>query len=70
MSSTTHSTTPPQAPAVLSTTDQLCEHYQISRTTFWRLSQKPGFPQPYRIGRILRWDADAIRAFLIQQQAA
>lgn len=68
MNSTTHISISPQAPAVLSTTDQLCEHYQISRTTFWRMSQRPGFPKPYRIGRILRWDAEAIRAFL--QQAA
>lgn len=52
------------------TTAQLCAKYQISRSTWWRWSQSPGFPAPIRFGRSVRWDADLVEAFLAQGEAA
>lgn len=50
------------------TTDQLCGRLQISRTTFWRWAKTPGFPQPIRFGRSVRWAPDRIEAFLAGQE--
>lgn len=46
---------------------KLCERYQVSRTTFWRWSKTPGFPNAIRFGRAVRWDADAIDTFLTRE---
>ncbi|MFC3940088.1 AlpA family phage regulatory protein [Pseudomonas gingeri NCPPB 3146 = LMG 5327] len=53
-------------PGIRATTAQCCAKYQISRTTWWRWSQSPGFPRPLRFGRSVRWDVDEVDAFLIQ----
>ncbi|MNJ76640.1 Prophage CP4-57 regulatory protein (AlpA) [compost metagenome] len=46
-----------------------CKRYAVSRTTWWRLSSRPGFPLPIRIGRAVRWNASEIEAYLIQHKA-
>ncbi len=35
-------------PGTFATTAQLCTRYQVSRTTWWRWSQMPGFPGAVR----------------------
>ncbi|MBN0430635.1 helix-turn-helix domain-containing protein [Pseudomonas aeruginosa] len=44
--------------------DELCERYQISRTTLWRWTKLPGFPAASGIGRMLRWNPQLVDAFL------
>jgi len=56
-------------PGARATAAQFCTKYQISRTTFWRWSKEPGFPAPMRFGRSVRWDAEAVDAFLTQMEA-
>lgn len=55
-------------PGTLATTEQLCNRYQVSRTTWWRWSQSAGFPRPVRFGRSVRWSSEAVEAFLTQQE--
>ena len=50
------------------TAAQLCTKYQVSRTTWWRWSQSPGFPAPMRFGRSVRWSAEAVDSFLTKQE--
>ena len=38
------------------TTRQLCERYQVSRTTLTRWRESFGFPAPLKVGRTLRFD--------------
>jgi len=54
-----NNSTPKLAPA-----DFFCKRYSISRATWWRLSQKPGFPQPIRFGRAVRWNVMKVDEFL------
>ncbi len=56
-------------PGARATAAQFCTKYQVSRTTWWRWSQSPGFPEPMRFGRSVRWNAEAVEAFLIQSEA-
>lgn len=56
-------------PGSRATTTQLCAYYQVSRTTWWRWSKSPGFPEPIRFGRSVRWDPAPVEAFLIRQEA-
>ena len=51
-------------PGTLATSAQCCAKYQISRTTWWRWTKTPGFPQPSRLRRAIRWDVEAVDAFL------
>ncbi|WP_016715743.1 MULTISPECIES: helix-turn-helix transcriptional regulator [Pseudomonas putida group] len=53
---------------IRATTEQLCTLYQISRTTFWRWTKIDNFPIPIRAGRVLRWDAEAVDAFLTNRK--
>ncbi|KAA5846520.1 helix-turn-helix domain-containing protein [Pseudomonas chlororaphis] len=66
MTPSTGNTQLPNLPraGIRATTEQLCTLYQISRTTWWRWSKAENFPTPLRAGRILRWDAEAVDAFL------
>lgn len=68
--STDNNTPRPNLPraGIRATTEQLCTLYQISRTTWWRWSKAENFPTPLRAGRILRWDAEAVDAFLTNQK--
>lgn len=50
------------------TAAQLCAKYQVSRATWWRWSKTPGFPEPIRFGRSVRWDPDPVEAFLTSQE--
>ncbi|AKE73311.1 TPA: helix-turn-helix domain-containing protein [Pseudomonas aeruginosa] len=50
--------------------DELCERYQISRATLWRWTKLPGFPVASGIGRMLRWEPQAVDAFLSRQRRA
>ncbi|GAB3471368.1 MULTISPECIES: helix-turn-helix transcriptional regulator [Azotobacter] len=67
----TRNTSAPNLPirGAYATTEQQCTKYQVSRTTWWRWSQMPGFPKPIRFGRSVRWDDPACEAFLTQQEA-
>ena len=56
-------------PGTYGTSAQLCTLYQVSRTTWWRWSQMPGFPRPVRFGRSVRWPVEAVEAFLTPQEA-
>ncbi|VVM57622.1 hypothetical protein PS645_01085 [Pseudomonas fluorescens] len=56
-------------PGTFGTTAQLCTRYQVSRTTWWRWSQMPGFPRAVRFGRSVRWPVESIEAFLTPQEA-
>ncbi|WP_348970439.1 helix-turn-helix domain-containing protein [Pseudomonas atacamensis] len=56
-------------PGTFGTTAQLCTRYQVSRTTWWRWSQMPGFPRAVRFGRSVRWPVEAVEAFLTPQEA-
>lgn len=66
-----HSTATPNLPipGTFGTTAQLCIRYQVSRTTWWRWSQMPGFPRAVRFGRSVRWPVESIEAFLTSQEA-
>ncbi|KJS23867.1 MAG: hypothetical protein VR76_14150 [Pseudomonas sp. BRH_c35] len=46
-----------------------CEHLEISRTTWWRWTKTPGFPEPIRFGRSVRWPIEPVERFLTQQEA-
>lgn len=67
--STGHSPQPnlPRA-GIRATTEQFCTLYQISRTTWWRWTKAEDFPAPIRVGRIQRWDAEAVDAFLLNRK--
>ncbi|SEJ57163.1 transcriptional regulator, AlpA family [Azotobacter beijerinckii] len=56
-------------PGAFATTEQLCNRYQVSRTTWWRWSKTAGFPAAVRFGCSVRWPAEAVEAFLTQQEA-
>lgn len=43
-------------------------HFDISRTTLWRLAQLEGFPEPLKVGRAVRYRIDEIEAFLRERQ--
>ncbi len=43
-----------------------CSQYSVSRTTWWRLSQSPGFPEPKRLGRAVRWEVSKVAEFLCE----
>ncbi len=53
----------------IQTTRTICERYQISRQTFWRMTKKADFPAPIRFGRAIRWDLAAVEAYLMNQGA-
>ncbi|WP_448105973.1 helix-turn-helix transcriptional regulator [Pseudomonas azerbaijanoccidentalis] len=55
-------------PGTFGTTAQLCIRYQVSRTTWWRWSQMPGFPRAVRFGRSVRWPVESVEAFLTSQE--
>lgn len=52
------------------TAAQLCAKYQVSRTTWWRWSKTPGFPEPLRFGRSVRWDPGLVDTFLTHNSQA
>lgn len=56
-------------PGTRATAAQLCARYQVSRSTWWRWSKTPGFPEPIRFGRSVRWEPETVDAFLIRQEA-
>ena len=45
------------------TTRQLCQRYQISRTTLTRWRESFSFPPPLRVGRTLRFSPEAVEAW-------
>lgn len=46
------------------TTKQFCHLYQVSRTTWWRLSNTEGFPAAIRFGRSVLWSTEEVRAYM------
>jgi predicted DNA-binding transcriptional regulator AlpA len=56
-------------PGARATAAQLCAKYQVSRATWWRWSKTPGFPEPIRFGRSVRWDPEPVEAFLTRREA-
>lgn len=69
MADATVPTRMPSIPGAYATAAQCCAKYQVSRTTWWRWSQAPGFPQPMRFERAVRWPIEAVEAFLTQPRA-
>lgn len=55
-------------PGTYGTSAQFCTKYQVSRTTWWRWTQSPGFPCAIRFGRSVRWSSEAVDSFLTQQE--
>lgn len=53
-------------PGTFATTAQLCNRFQVSRTTWWRWSKTGGFPIAVRFGRSVRWPVEAVESFLTQ----
>lgn len=51
-------------PNDLVTIRQLCKFFQISSATLWRRRQEPGFPTPYRIGRLVRFSLSEVALHL------
>lgn len=43
---------------------ELCELLSIGRTTLWRLVKAGALPAPVRLGGVVLWEADAVRAAL------
>lgn len=56
-------------PGARATAAQLCAKYQVSRSTWWRWSKTPGFPEPIRFGRSVRWEPESVESFLRSQEA-
>ncbi|HEK1691991.1 MULTISPECIES: helix-turn-helix transcriptional regulator [Pseudomonas] len=56
-------------PGARATAAQLCAKYQVSRSTWWRWSKTPGFPEPIRFGRSVRWEPESVESFLRNQEA-
>ena len=48
----------------LAPADFFCQRYSIGRTTWWRLTQTPGFPEPVRFGRSVRWNVEQVEIFI------
>lgn len=49
----------------LSTIAEICEYLHIGKTTFYRLSAKPGFPEAIRFNhRIVRYDLAQVVDFI------
>ena len=54
----------------LLTIAEICEYLHIGKTTFYRLSAKPGFPEAIRFNhRIVRYDLAQIIAFIKHTKA-
>lgn len=43
---------------------ELCEALSISRTTLWRLTRAGVLPAPVRLGGVVLWEVDAVKAAL------
>lgn len=51
--------------AEFKTADDMARIFGVSRRHFLeRMSKMPGFPQPYRVGRWMRWDVAEIRKYI------
>ena len=53
---------------IWATADQFCSRYQISRSTWWRISKTAGFPDPVRLGRAVRWNVEAVDKYLMRKK--
>ena len=51
------------------TVGRLAERLDVDRTTIWRWLRRGEFPKPVRVGRIARWDPDAIDNWLRERSA-
>jgi predicted DNA-binding transcriptional regulator AlpA len=54
---------PEKSQDVLWSARSVRERLDMSRTTLWRLRQRPGFPAPVIISGRLYWKADALLAW-------
>lgn len=43
--------------------------YQVSSTTWWRLSKNEGFPTPIRIGRRVRWNVAECDSYILSNRS-
>lgn len=48
----------------------ICDTYNICRSTLWKLCQHPDFPQVQNVRTPRLWDADAIKVFFEQGHSA
>jgi predicted DNA-binding transcriptional regulator AlpA len=44
--------------------DDIARIYGVSRSTVIRLKQRPSFPEPVKLGRLLRWQARDVEQWL------
>lgn len=54
---------------ILLRTSQTMEHFRISRSTLYRWREQDGFPQPLTRGRVILYDAEAIKEWMKQEAA-
>ena len=47
---------------------ELCKELDISRQTLWRLRRDAGFPEPVKLGSLLRFDADEVHEWLVTKK--
>ena len=55
-----------QSPAL--TVRDITASLNIARTTLYHMIKRGEFPQPIRIGKALRWEADTIEKYLKQKR--
>lgn len=48
------------------TVDQVCEILQVSRKGIYRMLDRGSLPKPGRVGRLLRWDAEAFDQWIAE----
>lgn len=53
---------------IWATADQFCSRYQISRSTWWRISKTAGFPDPVRFARAVRWNVEEVDKYLMRKK--
>ena len=52
------------AGAVLITDLQVAEFLQCSRRMVWRMAARGNFPKPIHLGRLARWDPEALNEWI------
>lgn len=56
--------TPPDDPGLLIDTRQACKLLKVSPRTLWRMYNSGEMPKPIRIGRVVRWSYEELRAWV------
>ena len=56
--------TPPDDQGLLIDTRQACKLLKVSPRTLWRMYNSGEMPKPIRIGRVVRWNFEELRAWV------